>query len=299
MARSPDNPAGLRVLRHCLDVGLNFFDSANSYGMGGSEELLGRAVAGRRDQAVICTKLAHTEITEDAREGDVTKPAKFTRELIFRNTEWSLKRLGTDYIDFVLLHNRDDEDGAPTSLDQIVDAMDRLVQAGKARYWGLSNRNRAELTECLEICAQSGKAPLSCVQNNYGLLGRGGPTEAMFGLLRRTGLGFMAIGPHAAGQLAPGAVAEPGSALADLLGELERIAGELCVPRSQVCIAWVLSHPELTTTLAGAESPQHVDDNLAGSRLRLPNPAIAALNAAGDVYKKCHEPGQGRAGRHA
>ena len=108
-------------------------------------------------------------------------------------------------------------------------------------------------------------------------------------LLRRTGLGVQSIGPHAAGLLAPGRSAEPESALADLLDTLDRVAGDLGVPRSQVCVAWVLSHPELTTALAAAESPEHVEDNLAGAALELPAEALETLNTASAAYRDRQE----------
>ena len=316
MPRSPDNQVGLRVLRHCLDVGLNFFASGGGYGMGGSERLLGKAVAGRRDQAVICNKMTAVEVPDEAKEGDITEFGQYTRDFIFGETDRSLKRLGTDYLDFLLIGHRDGiteglkragpervevflrryKDGAaPTPPEEIVDTMDALVQAGKIRYWGVTNRAKEDVVELLQVCERTGKAPVSCLQYNYCLPGGSteGP-EGLFPLIRRTGLGLMSHGPHGAGELVPGHVAEPGSALADVLDVLDGVAGDLGVPRSQVCIAWVLSHPEVTASLAGAESPEHVDDNLAGSMLELPVEAISALNAVSDVYK-ARQAAEGRA----
>ena len=314
MPRSPDNQVGLRVLRHCLDVGLNFFDAATGYGMGGSQKLLGKAVAGRRDQAVISVKMNRYGIPVDAKEGDIAELGQYDRDFIFGETDRSLKRLDTDYIDFLLIVDPDGvtgglkhaqperlevflrryEDGAaPTPPEEIVDTMDALVQAGKIRYWGVSKRPTKDVAEFVEICERTGKAPISCLQYGYDLL-RDRVTEGLFRLIRRTGVGVQIFSPLAKGQLVPGRVAEHGSALADLLDVLDGVAGDLGVPRSQVCIAWVLSHPELTTALGGAESPEHVDDNMAASMLRLPVEAILAMNAASDVYKVRQE-AEGRA----
>jgi aryl-alcohol dehydrogenase-like predicted oxidoreductase len=241
---------------------------------------------------------------------------QYTHDFITRNADRALKRLDTDYIDIYLLHARDGvdarlklggpdrveafmrryKDGAQTPPEEIVDTMDALVQAGKIRYWGVSGRNTEEMAEFLQACESTGKSPISCLQNGYNLADRERETEDLFPLLSRTGIGVQSIGPHAAGLLAPGRTAEPGSALADLLNALDRVAGDLGVPRSQVCVAWVLSHPELTTALAAAESPEHVDDNLAGSTLDLPAEAIAALNTASDAYRQRQEAeGKGRA----
>lgn len=306
MSRSPDNHEGLHVLRHCLDVGLNFFASGGGYGMGGAERLLCKAIAGRRDQAVICTKMARSEIPEDAKDGETTEFGQYTRDFIFRETDRSLRRLGTDYMDFLLISRPDGvteelksagpqrveaflrryKDGiAPTPPEEIVDTMDALVRTGKIRYWGVTNRSREDVAAFVKVCEKTGKVPVSCLQYHYCLTGRSadGP-EGLFPLLRRTGMGIMCHSPHGAGVLVPGRTAEPGSALADLLDVLDGVAGDLGVPRSQVCIAWVLSHAEVNAALAGAESPEHVDDNMAGSRLELPVEAVSALNAASAAY---------------
>ena len=313
MPRSPDNEVGLRVLQHCLDVGQNFFDSSNGYGMGGSEELLGKAIAGRRDEAVVCTKLVRHDVPAGAKEDDTFEPARYTRDLVFANTDRALSRLGTNFVDLILLHHRDgvddrlkrlnpraakrttglSGDSPPTPPEEIIDTMDALVQSGRARYWGVSGRIGEEVEELLEICERSGKAPVSCLQNGYSLIDRAMETEGLFPLLGRTGLGVQAIGPHSAGVLArpaaevavSPAVAELGPALSDLIGVADGVAADLGVPRSQVNVAWVLSHPEITTALAAAETPEHVDDNLAGAMLDLPAGAIETLNAASDRFR--------------
>lgn len=314
MPRSPENQVGLRVLQHCLDVGLNFFASGGGYGMGGSERLLAKAIAGRRDQAVICNKMVNMEVPDDAKEGDVTEFSKYTRDFIFGETDRSLKRLGTDYIDFLVIGRPDGvtqlkgaepeqvetflrryKDGAdPTSSEELVDTMDALVKTGKVRYWGVTNRSKENIVELMQVCEKTGKAPVSCFQYNYCLPGgRAEGPEDLFPLIRRTGVGLMTHGPHGAGDLVPGYVAETGSALADALEVLDGVAGDLGVPRSQVCVAWVLSHPEVIAPLAGAESPEHVDDNLAGSMLELPAEAILALNTARDAYNERKAAGTG------
>jgi diketogulonate reductase-like aldo/keto reductase len=146
--------------------------------------------------------------------------------------------------------------------------------------------------ELLEICERSGKAPVACLQNGYSLIGRETGTRGLFPLLRRTGLGVQAIGAHSADMLTgpsgaevSHAIAELDPALTELIGVAEGVAAGLGVPRSQVNVAWVLSHPEITTAPAGAESPEQVDDNLERAVLELPAEAIETLNAASDRFR--------------
>jgi aryl-alcohol dehydrogenase-like predicted oxidoreductase len=106
----------------------------------------------------------------------------------------------------------------------------------------------------------------------------------MFPLIRKGRLGLMAFSPIGEGRLAPGRQAEKGSPLEAMTQELDRVAKELGATRPQVCVAWVLTHREVTSVLAGAERPEHVDDNLKGTQLVLPAEALKALNAASDQY---------------
>ena len=118
----------------------------------------------------------------------------------------------------------------------------------------------------------------------------------IFPLLKQARLGLLTFSPHDMGNLVPGKTAAPGTPLAALLEVLERVAIELGVPRSQVCVAWVLAHPEVTSALAAAETPAHVDDNLAGARLELPPEVMDTLNAASVAFSDLQQV-QERAGR--
>jgi aryl-alcohol dehydrogenase-like predicted oxidoreductase len=270
-------------------LGINFFDSSNAYGWGGSERALGKAVAGRRNEVVICTKINPAVMPEGA-----NKPVQrsFTRDFVFREAEGSLRRLGTDFIDLYLLHNPD----GVTPAEQIVDTMDALVKSGKIRHWGVSNHDATQVRQFVELSEQRGKAPIAGIQRYYNIAGRYPCSEErkegcdleqeMFPLLREKGLGLMAFSPLGAGTLAPGRTAEPGTPLEDMLAALDDVATDLGVSRAQVCVAWVLTHPEVTSVLAGAERPEHVEDNFAGTKLVLPDDAIAALNAASDYYRE-------------
>ena len=296
LSRSEDDPRVQQVLARALELGVNFFDSANGYGSGGSEKALGRAVAGRRDQVVICTKVGASYIPEQ--ESGEAKPARFTREFLFHQVEGSLGRLGTDYIDLYMLHKPD----RVTPAEESADAMDALMQAGKIRYWGVSNHSAAQVRACVEWGQRTGGTPIAGIEDYYNIAGsfldKTGASrvrtmeEEMFPLLRQTGLGLLAFSPLDTGKLAPGRPVKPGTPPAGLLDTLDRIARELGVRRTAVCIAWVLTHPEVTSVLAGAESPDHVEENLSSTQLVLPDHAIATLNAAHDSYSARIEKGE-------
>ena len=290
MPRASDNPMGLRVLQHCIDVGVNFFDSSNAYGWGGAEETLGKAIVGRRDQVVICTKVAASHAPE--REDSPGKLAYFTRDFLFQQAEGSLKRLQTDYIDLYLLHQPD----KVTPAAAVVDSMDALVQSGKIRYWGVSNHSTTQVRKYVELAQSTGKAPIAGTEDYYNIAGES-LTEAgdsrveqleqeMFPVLRESGLGLLAFSPLDTGYLVPGRNIDPDSPLGALIGVLDRVAQDLRVNRATICVAWVLNHPEVTSVLAGAERPEHVEDNFAGTEMVLPDEAIDTLNAASAAYRE-------------
>ena len=289
MPRTVDT-MGLRVLQHCIDVGVNFFDSSNAYGWGGAEENLGKAIAGRRDQVVICTKVAASYAPE--KESSPGKPACFTQDFLFQQAEGSLKRLQTDYIDLYLLHQPD----KVTPAAEIIDSMDALVQSGKIRYWGVSNHSVAQVSEYVELAQSTNKAPIAGTEDYYNIAGESltdtnesrvqQMEQEMFPVLRRSGLGLLAFSPLDTGHLVPGRTVDPDTPLAKLIDVLDEVAQDLGVSRGTVCVAWVLTHPEVTSVLAGAERPEHVEDNFAGTQIVLSDEAIETLNAASTTYRE-------------
>ena len=165
MARSVANEKGVEVLRYCLDAGINFFDSAIAYGWGGAEMALGRAVAGRRDRAVICTKVPTSHAPpSDSEPGE---PAAFTPAYLESQLHGSLRRLGTDYLDLFLLHQPDGVTGAA----DICAAMYAFVQAGKIRYWGISNHSAAAVSELHQTALAAGTSPPAGIEDYYTVAG--------------------------------------------------------------------------------------------------------------------------------
>ena len=289
MPRTVDT-MGLRVLQHCIDVGVNFFDSSNAYGWGGAEENLGTAIVGQRDRVVICTKVAASYAPE--KENDPGKPARFTRDFLFEQAEGSLRRLQTHYIDLYLLHQPD----KVSSAAEVIDSMDALVQSGKIRYWGVSNHSAAQVTEYVELGQSTNKAPIAGTEDYYNIAGESvtdtGDSrvqqmeQEMFPVLRESGLGLLAFSPLDTGHLVPGRNVDPDTPLATLIDVLDEVAQDLRVSRGTVCVAWVLTHPEVTSVLAGAERPEHVEDNFAGTQIVLPDEALETLNAANAAYRE-------------
>ena len=278
-----DNPEARRILHRCLDVGINFFDSAEAYGWGGSERVLGKVIAGRRDKVVVCTKAAPSHPPRRDPNSDKFKLGEklaLTREALVGKCEASLRRLGTDYLDLYMVHSPDEV----TPPEEIAAAMAALVQAGKVRYWGISNFKAAQVAKFHKLAASSDKAPIAGTEDYFHIAHRGRMEPELLDLIGRTGMGLVAFSPQHEGQLSPGR--EENRKFAPIIAALDHVARELGATRPQVCIAWVLTHPQVTSVLGGAESPEHVDDNFPGTRLDLPSDALATLNAAGDVYRQ-------------
>ncbi len=282
-----DVPEARRVLARALEIGVNFFDSSNAYGWGGAEEVLGKAIAGQREGVVICTKVAASLAPE--KEGGKPQPARFTHEYLFAQAEGSLRRMGTDYIDLYLLHQPD----KVTPAAAIAEAMAELAESGRVRYWGVSNHSGTQLSEYLEL---KPRVPLAGIEEYYNIAGEHLDSEGnsrvakleqeVFPLVRQAGLGVLAFSPQDTGHLAPERTPPPGSPLEGLVKALDRVAGELGVTRPQVCIAWGLARSEVSCVLAGAESPQQVEENWAGAQLALPPQALEVLEEARQVYRK-------------
>lgn len=291
LSRKADDAEAVKLLRHCMDIGVNFFNSAEAYGDGGAETTLGKAIAGRRHEVIVSTKAYHWS------EG---KRTTITKQNLMVKAEGSLERLGTDYIDLYLLHGPDlktpsygqeiPPPDTPTRehMEELADAMDALVKSGKVRYWGVSNHLPRQVAELMEFGKRAGKAPLVGLEDYYTIMAadrRDLMIKGMFPLIRQENLGLLAFSPLGGGHLVPGREPEEGSPLLDVIAVLDQVSKELRVTRPQVCVAWVAAHPEVTSVLAGGEKPEHVEEDLKGTTLALPAEAMSKLNSAADAYK--------------
>jgi len=290
-----DEASAQRLVEYALDQGINFIDCANVYGpmddranIGRSEVVLGRALKNRRDDVVITSKVC-------GRIGPGPNDLGLSRYHILREAERSLKRLNTDHLDIYLVHSFD----ATTPQEETIRALDDLVTAGKVRYAGCCNYNAWQVCRALWIADSLKANPFMCIQNPYSLLNRRLEQE-MFGLVRDRGLGVMTYSPLAVGLLSgaykPGEPAPAGSLWAtrrkDIFGRtmqgvvtevvsaVHQVANELGKTPAQVAIAWVLSHPEVTCAISGADTIEQFEDVLGGLDWTLPTEARQQLDDA-------------------
>ena len=261
------------VMSQALDMGINYFDTANSYGIGKSEEALGIALKGRRDQALIATKFGN-------RMGDGPNDTGASRLAIIRACEASLKRLGTDYIDLYQLHWPDH--GTP--MEETLRALDDLVRAGKVRYIGASNMFAWELCEAHFIAEKYGLAKFITAQDHYNLLYR--DIEKRFEpFCVKYGVGMthyfplaagMLTGIHQRGAIAPGSRQDKNPNTAawqsdrnwDVTEKLQAFAQARGWTLAQMSLAWLLQRPATFTVIAGADKPQHLLDNVRALDIR-------------------------------
>lgn len=280
-----DEDVCVRVIEHAIDKGCNFIDTA-LYGEGRSEQVVGRALKGRRDDVVLTTKIFGTL-------GAGPNRGRLNRLNLMSGVEASLERLQTDYIDLYLLHSFDPH----TPLDETLRALDDLVRQGKVRFIGCSNFAAWKIMEALWISSERGLAPFVCTQSQYNLLNRFEVEPALMPLCRQFGVGIMAYSPLAIGLLTGrfrrGQEPPPGTPwsrgentglsphkyrLEDAMDEFnDRIVGTLVEiaerhgrSPAQVAIAWILDHPEVSAPILGADQVEHVDEIFEGLEWSLP-----------------------------
>ncbi|MCC9178470.1 aldo/keto reductase [Arthrobacter sp. zg-Y750] len=263
------------LIRRAVELGINFFDTANVYSAGHSEQVLGAAVAEycRRDEVVLATKV-HGEM------GPGPNGWGLSRKHILWQVDASLRRLGTDYIDLYQVHRWD----GSTPLEETLATLDELVTAGKVRYLGASTMYAWQFTKALFLQKQHGWAQFITMQDHYNLFYREEERE-MHPLCRDQGMGVLPYSPLARGRLARpwGARTarldfdEPGNQfyagneevdrrVADAVGEVAAGRG---VSRARVALAWVLGNPAVTAPLVGATDAAQLDDDAAALDLQL------------------------------
>jgi aryl-alcohol dehydrogenase-like predicted oxidoreductase len=277
-----DATATARVVHTALDAGINFLDTADIYGGTRSEEYLGRALAGRRDQVVLATKFGMA--VDEQRRG--AKP-----EYVRRALEDSLRRLKTERIDLYQLHQPD----PAVPIADTLGALDELVKAGKVREIGCSNFSAEQLREA-HAAARAGAARFVSVQNEYSLVQRE-PEREVLAECERLGLAFIPYFPLASGLLTGkyqrGRTVPAGTRLAeggrfgDLLSErnLALVEGltEFAAARRhallELAVSWLLSRPAVASVIAGATSPEQVALNASAAGWRLTPAELAEVDA--------------------
>jgi aryl-alcohol dehydrogenase (NADP+) len=279
---SLDEAASRPFFRRAIESGINFFDTANMYSMGASEEITGRALAeyGNRDELVVATK-----VFGQMRPGPNGRG--LSRKAILTEIDASLRRLGMDYVDLYQIHRWD----ARTPIEETLEALHDVVRAGKARYIGASSMWAWQFSKALYLSDTHGWTRFVSMQNHYNLLYREEERE-MLPLCIDRGVGVIPWSPLARGRLtrpwgSASARSETdafGQALypeADrpIVEEVASVARERGVPPAQVALAWMLSKEAITAPIVGATKMEHLDDAIASVDLELSTEEAERLEA--------------------
>ena len=269
-----------QFMKKSLDAGINFFDTANVYSLGTSEEFVGRALRdyALRDEVVVATKVHGT-----MRKG--RNAAGLSRKAIMTEVDHSLRRLGMDYIDLYQIHRFD----PTTPIEETMEALHDVVKAGKARYIGASSMWAWQFSKAQYVAEQHGWTKFISMQNHYNLLNREEERE-MMPLCVDQGVGVIPWSPLARGRLTRDWDNATSRSETDEFGKglykpedqviVERVAEvarELGAPRAQVALAWVLSKSFITSPIVGATKDAHIDDAIAACELQLSAEHIARL----------------------
>lgn len=266
-----DGDEAVRTIQHAIEQGITFIDTADVYSNGRSEELIGQAIAGRRDSVVVATKC-----------GAQLQTGGLSRREVMRAVDGSLRRLGTDYIDLFYAHRPD----AATPIDETLRAMDDLVRSGKVRYIGCSNYRAWEVAHGWGVGQQLGLDRWVAAQNRWNLL-EGLDSPELEQAAAALGVGIVPYTPLASGILTGKYVRrttpEAGTRFGDLsrmrdrltdakLAGTERVqkwAEERGHTAAEAAVAWLLAHPVVSSVIAGARSPEQVTANVTAAGWRM------------------------------
>jgi len=277
---NPDHDECVRIMHRAFEAGVNFVDTADVYSRGESEEIVAKAIAGRRDDIVLATKF-HAPMSEDPNmRGN-------SRRWIVREVEHSLQRLGTDWIDLYQVHRPDDT----TDIDDTLGALSDLVHQGKVRYLGSSTFPAEYVVEAQWVAERRGRERFVCEQPPYSIFARG-IEAALLPTCQRYGMGIIPWSPLAGGYLAgryrKGQEIPEDSRYGrrfgrmgndkeravheqrlDAVEELVKVADDAGMPLSHLALAFVLEHPGVTSAIIGPRTIEQLDDLLAGVDVRL------------------------------
>jgi aryl-alcohol dehydrogenase-like predicted oxidoreductase len=274
----------IRLIHHALDQGITFIDTADSYRR--SEEVVGKALEGKRDQVVLTTKVYRSEGGFSSRQG------------LMRALEASLQRLRTDWVDLYQLHHPDPK----TPVEETIATLDTLVQQGKIRYWGVSNHYAWQMAHMLGVSAAHGWEPLVSIQCRYNILDRPIEMETV-PFCQRFNIAMITYGPLCGGFLSGtykrGQEPPEGSRVArayrrmmtdelfDTLEALEPIAAKYQIGLNQLAVLWVLSKPYVTCPILGGSRPEHFEPMYGLTEMKLDEEDVKRIDeiSARYIYK--------------
>ncbi|WP_318371905.1 aldo/keto reductase [Enterobacter sp.] len=269
------------IIKHALEGGINFFDTANSYSDGSSEEIVGRALKdfARREEVVVATKVYYPS-------GDLTEG--LSRAQILRSIDDSLRRLGMEYVDLLQIHRWDYN----TPIEETLEALDEVVKSGKARFIGASSMHSEQFAQALALQKQHGWVSFATMQNHYNLIYREEERE-MLPLCYQEGIAVIPWSPLARGRLTRPWGETTARLVSDEVGKnlyndadasdaqiAERLAGvaeETGATRAQVALAWLLSKPGVVAPIIGASREEQLEELLQAVDLTLTEEQIAEL----------------------
>jgi len=280
-----DEESGRPFVKRALEVGINFFDTADMYSLGVSEEITGRALKdfAKRDDVVIASKVFYPM-------GDKPNQRGLSRKHIMEAAEASLRRLGTDYIDLYQIHRWDYE----TPIEETLEALNDLVRSGKALYVGASSMYAYQFARALHLQDLHGWSRFVSMQNHYNLIYREEERE-MMELCLEEGIGIIPWSPLARGFLAGNRTPDKSGATSraqtdkyaqnmyyadedfKIVDAVSRVAERRGVKNAQVALAWVLSKPGITAPIIGATKMPQLEDAVAALEIRLSEDEIAEL----------------------
>ncbi|MGV9246265.1 aldo/keto reductase [Streptomyces sp. NPDC003710] len=277
---SLDEEASRPLIRRALDAGINFFDTANVYSDGTSEEIVGRALAeyARRDEIVLATKV-HGRMRSGPNGGGLSRKA------IMTEIDHSLRRLGTDYVDLYQIHRWD----PATPVEETMEALHDVVKAGKARYIGASSMYAWQFSKAQYTARLGGWTRFVSMQNHYNLLYREEERE-MLPLCADQGVGVLPWSPLARGRLTRDWDDSSERSRTDEFGKrlyqegdravveaVAAVAAERSTPRARVALAWLLHQSTVAAPIVGVTKPHHIDDAVAALDVHLTDKEIEAL----------------------
>jgi aryl-alcohol dehydrogenase-like predicted oxidoreductase len=270
------------LIRQAVEAGINFFDTANLYSQGSSEEILGRALKDFADRDDIATKVRHVMRAGPNGHG-------LSRKAILTEIDHSLRRLGTDYVDLYQIHRMDNA----TPVEETLEALHDVVKAGKARYLGASSMHAWEFSKVLHLQRQHGWTRFVSMQDHYNLLAREEERE-MLPLCADEGVGTIPWSPLARGRLTRDRAESTGRSTTDpfadvlyteqtsdraVIDAVASVAKNRGVSRAQIALAWLRQNPVVTAPLVGASRPSHIEDAVASLDMELTGEEIAELEA--------------------